>query len=112
VPRVAREVAATGVHVSSDHAPYGRTRDERVREALGDVPLVATGSPYGITPGVLRKEDGTPFRVYSPYARAWRARGLHSPPRRRGCCPGPTATSPRTASRPTPTSARRAARGR
>ncbi len=79
VPRVAREVEATGVHVSSDHAPYGRARDERVRQALADVPLVATGSPYGITPGVLRKEDGTPFRVYSPYARAWRARGLHSP---------------------------------
>ncbi|MCW2681967.1 MAG: phrA [Frankiales bacterium] len=79
VPRVAREVGATGVHISSDHAPYGRSRDERVREALEDVPLVATGSPYGITPGVLRKDDGTPFRVYSPYARAWRARGLHSP---------------------------------
>jgi deoxyribodipyrimidine photo-lyase len=79
VPRVAREVQATGVHVSSDHAPYGRVRDARVREALGEVPLVATGSPYGITPGVLRKQDGTPFRVYSPYARAWRARGLHSP---------------------------------
>ena len=79
VPQVARAVSATGVHVSSDHAPYGRLRDERVREALGDVPLVATGSPYGITPGVLRKADGEPFRVYSPYARAWRARGLHSP---------------------------------
>jgi deoxyribodipyrimidine photo-lyase len=35
VPRVAREVAATGVHLSSDHAPYGRARDERVRTALG-----------------------------------------------------------------------------
>jgi deoxyribodipyrimidine photo-lyase len=79
VPQVAREVSATGVHVSSDHAPYGRARDDRVREALGTVPLVATGSPYGITPGVLRKADGEPFRVYSPYARAWRARGLHSP---------------------------------
>ena len=79
VPRVARDVGATGVHVSSDHAPYGRARDERVRAALGDVPLVATGSPYGVTPGQLRKDDGTPYAVYSPYARAWRARGLHSP---------------------------------
>jgi deoxyribodipyrimidine photo-lyase len=79
VPRVAREVDATGVHVSSDHAPYGRARDARVAAALGDVPLVATGSPYGVTPGTLRKDDDTPFRVYSPYARAWRARGLHSP---------------------------------
>ena len=81
VPHVAREVAATGVHVSSDHAPYGRQRDERVRAALGDVPLVATGSPYGITPGVLVKADGSPFRVYSPFARAWQARGLPSPAR-------------------------------
>jgi deoxyribodipyrimidine photo-lyase len=79
VPRVARAVGATGVHISSDHAPYGRGRDERVRQALGDVPLVVTGSPYGVTPGTLLKDDGTPYRVYSPYARAWRARGLHSP---------------------------------
>jgi deoxyribodipyrimidine photo-lyase len=79
VPGVAQAVCATGVHVSSDHAPYGRARDERVRAALGDVPLVGTGSPYGITPGTLVKADGTPFRVYSPFARAWQARGLHSP---------------------------------
>ena len=79
VPRVAREAGATSVHVSSDHGPYGRARDERVRRALGDVPLVATGSPYGVTPGVLRKADGEPFRVYSPYFRAWRERGVHSP---------------------------------
>ncbi len=79
VPQVARAVAATGVHLSSDHAPYGRERDARVRAALGDVPLVATGSPYGVTPGTLVKADGTPFKVYSPFARAWQARGLHSP---------------------------------
>ncbi len=85
VPRVVREVGATGVHISSDHAPYGRARDERVRAALGEVPLTATGSPYGVTPGGLLKADGTPFKVYSPYARAWRGRGLHSP-----------ATTPRT----------------
>ena len=79
VPRVVRETGATSVHVSSDHAPYGRERDARVEEALGEVPLVRTGSPYAVTPGQLRKDDGTPFKVYSPYARAWTARGVHSP---------------------------------
>ncbi len=78
VPRVARDVAATGVHVSSDHAPYGRARDERVEAALGDVPLVRTGSPYAVTPGQLRKDDGTPYRVYTPFSRAWLARGVRS----------------------------------
>jgi len=80
VPRVARDVGAATVHISSDHAPYGRGRDERVRAALaGRATLTATGSPYAVTPGVLRKDDGTAYRVYSPYARAWRARGVHSP---------------------------------
>jgi deoxyribodipyrimidine photo-lyase len=112
LPRVAREVAATGVHISSDHAPYGRARDERVRAALGDVPLVATGSPYGVTPGTLVKADGTPFKVYSPYARAWQARGLHSPASTPATSPGPTAGSgPTGAGRPRPRQ-RRAARGR
>ena len=79
LPQLVRDTGATSVHISSDHGPYGRGRDDRVRTALGEVPLVATGSPYGVTPGSLRKGDDTPYRVYSPYARAWRARGLHSP---------------------------------
>ncbi|GAC1440050.1 MAG: deoxyribodipyrimidine photo-lyase [Mycobacteriales bacterium] len=79
VAQLARQIDPTGVHISSDHGPYGRQRDARVAAALGDVPLVATGSPYGVTPGLIRKDDGTPYRVYSPFARAWRARGLHSP---------------------------------
>jgi deoxyribodipyrimidine photo-lyase len=79
IPRLARQTGAASVHISSDHGPYGRQRDERVREALGDVPLVATGSPYGVTPGTLRKPDGSPYKVYTPFLKVWRARGLHSP---------------------------------
>ena len=79
VPRLAREIGATGVHISSDHAPYGRARDLRVAAALGDVPLVATGSPYGVTPGRLVKDDGTGYKVFSPFARAWRSYELRSP---------------------------------
>jgi deoxyribodipyrimidine photo-lyase len=43
------------------------------------VPLVATGSPYGVTPGRLRKADGTPYRVFTPFHRAWREQGLRAP---------------------------------
>ena len=78
LPRVAREVGAVSVHISSDHAPYGRARDERVEKGLG-VPLVRTGSPYAVTPGQLLKDDGTPYKVYTPYARAWTARGVRAP---------------------------------
>lgn len=76
VPRIAKEVGAVSVHVSSDHAPYGRQRDEAV---AAEVDLVATGSPYAVTPGTLTKGDGTPYQVYTPFFRAWQERGVHSP---------------------------------
>src|SRR5947209_2198448 len=34
LPKVVRDSGATSVHISSDHGPYGRERDERVRQAL------------------------------------------------------------------------------
>ena len=46
---------ATSVHVSADAGPYGRRRDAAVERALGDVPLVRTGSPYAVTPGRVTK---------------------------------------------------------
>ncbi len=72
---------ASSVHISSDHGPYGRERDAQVAAALRDVPLVATGSPYGVTPGTLAKADEDPYKVFTPFAKAWRERGLHSPAR-------------------------------
>ena len=77
--RIAEQTGASSVHVSSDHGPYGRERDEQVRTALGEVPLVSTGSPYGVTPGTLTKNDGEPYKVFTPFAKAWRSRGVRSP---------------------------------
>src|SRR4051794_20832816 len=72
LPEVAAECAATSVHVSADFAPYGSRRDAAVEEALGpSVPLVRTGSPYAVSPGRVRKGDGTPFMVSTPFYRAW-----------------------------------------
>ncbi len=82
VPAVVRETGAGSVHVSADTGPYGRRRDDAVEAALGDVPLVRTGSPYAVTPGRVTKSDGTPFKVYSPFYRAWAAHGWPAPARR------------------------------
>ena len=79
LPALAREVGAGSVHVSADAGPYGRRRDVAVEAALGDVPLVRTGSPYAVTPGRVTKQDGEPFKVFSPFARAWRAHGWRDP---------------------------------
>jgi deoxyribodipyrimidine photo-lyase len=79
VPQLAAEVGASSVHVTGDAGPYGRRRDAAVELALGDVPLVRTGSPYAVAPGRLTTRAGTPFRVFSPFARAWREHGWHAP---------------------------------
>jgi deoxyribodipyrimidine photo-lyase len=79
LPGLVRESGATSVHVSADAGPYGRERDAAVGRALGDVPLVATGSPYAVTPGRVTKDDGSPYRVFTPFARAWRQHGWRAP---------------------------------
>ena len=79
VPRLAQQVGAVSVHISSDHGPYGRSRDGAVATALGEVPLVATGSPYAVAPGTLTRNDGQPYSVYSPFLRAWQQRGAAPP---------------------------------
>ncbi len=87
VPALAEEIGASAVHVSEDFAPYGRARDERVEAALakvGDgIPLVRTGSPYAVSPGQVLKKDDTPFKVFTPFYRAWSERGWHRPAKTR-----------------------------
>ena len=81
VPRVAAAVDAAQVHVAADHGPYGRTRDEAVEKALaGDGrALMRTGSPYAVAPGRVTKPDGTPYRVFTPFSRAWQRHGWRAP---------------------------------
>ena len=79
VVKVAREIGASAVHVTADCGPYGRRRDDAVEQALGDVAFVRTGSPYAVTPGRVVKSDGSPFKVYTPFYRAWREHGWPTP---------------------------------
>jgi deoxyribodipyrimidine photo-lyase len=86
VRTAADSVGATKVFVSADFGPYGSSRDRRVEGALaaGGIELLRVGSPYAVAPGRVVKEDGTPYRVYSPFYRAWRRQGWPSPADRPG----------------------------
>ncbi len=79
LPRLAAEVGATSVHIAADTGPYGRVRDEAVARALDGVELVRTGSAYAVTPGRVTKADGEPYRVFTPFSRAWRSHGWRPP---------------------------------
>ncbi|MCD4523975.1 deoxyribodipyrimidine photo-lyase [Nocardioides sp. cx-173] len=81
VVEAAREVGAQRVHVAADFGPYGRARDAAVERALADVgvELVRTGSPYAVAPGRVTNGSGEPYRVFTPYSKAWAEHGWRAP---------------------------------
>ncbi|MGI9124481.1 MAG: cryptochrome/photolyase family protein [Mycobacterium sp.] len=81
IPQICAAIGAASVHISADFSPFGARRDGAVAEALSaaQVPLVATGSPYLVSPGRVTKDYGTPYKVFTPYFRRWREVGWRSP---------------------------------
>ena len=81
VPELAARVGAGSVHVSRETTPAGRRRDEvvagRLREA--GVEWVETGTPYAVGPGLVVSGSGDPYKVFTPFSKAWRAHGWPAP---------------------------------
>jgi deoxyribodipyrimidine photo-lyase len=69
------------VFVTDDFGPYGVRRDEAVETALsrGGRRLVRVDSPYAVAPGDVTSGAGTPYKVFTPFYRAWRAHGWPAP---------------------------------
>ncbi|KRE58701.1 deoxyribodipyrimidine photo-lyase [Phycicoccus sp. Soil748] len=81
VPAVVQEVGAGSVHVSRETTPAGVRRDKAVAAALGKagVDWVETGTPYAVGPGSVRNGSGDPYKVFTPFSRAWRDHGWPAP---------------------------------
>ncbi|MGL5927544.1 MAG: cryptochrome/photolyase family protein [Dermatophilaceae bacterium] len=81
VPELARRVGASSVHVSRETTPAGRRRDDAVRARLGEagVPWVETGTPYAVGPGLVTGGAGEPYKVFTPFSKAWRRHGWPAP---------------------------------
>ena len=73
VPEFCRLVGADTVHITEDFAPWGRARDAEVERSLAavGVRLVRADTPYVIAPGTVRKDDGTPLKVFTPFYKRW-----------------------------------------
>lgn len=68
---LSRLVSLTGaqaVFAEADHSPFARRRDQAVALQL---PLRLVGSPAIAPPGTVVKTDGTPYTVFTPFARTW-----------------------------------------
>ena len=81
VPALARSLGASSVHVSRETTPSGRRRDEVVASRLraAGVDWVETGTPYAVGPGLVVNGSGEPYKVFTPFSKAWRAHGWPAP---------------------------------
>ena len=80
VLRVARQLHAGAVVASRDYTPYGRARDERADAALRDAGIEWRAGRGLLVhePEDVRRDDGGPFRVFSPFHRRWLERPLRA----------------------------------
>jgi deoxyribodipyrimidine photo-lyase len=72
IPKLAKQVGADRVVAQRWVEPFARERDKRVKAALGDRFTLYEGETL-LTPGTVRTGGGTPYSVYTPFARAARA---------------------------------------
>jgi deoxyribodipyrimidine photo-lyase len=77
------ETGAEAIYAEADVWPYGAQRDARVAKEL---PLHLTGGLTVHPPEAVLKADGTPYVVFTPYSRRWKAL---TPPEPRDVLPAP-----------------------
>ena len=78
---LAEEVGADDVYVARDFAPYGRRRDAEVGNRLKSVGkrLHGVSSSYAVDPGIVTKDDGLSYSVFTPFSKRWLAAGWATP---------------------------------
>lgn len=81
IPELCAAVDASAVHVSADFSPFGARRDAAVSAVLAEAGVAwqATGSPYLVSPGRVTKDDGTPYKVFTPFFARWKEVGWRAP---------------------------------
>lgn len=81
IPELCAHIGAPAVHVSADFSPFGARRDAAVSAVLAEAGVAwqATGSPYLVSPGRVTKDDGTPYKVFTPFFARWKEVGWRAP---------------------------------
>ncbi len=75
--KLKKKYGAESIHCAFPFAPYGNNLDKRLLDS--GILLTQLGSGYAVAPGRVLKDDGTPYKVYTPFYRAWSAHGWRKP---------------------------------
>ena len=74
LPKLAREVQASSLHLSADVGPFARRRQQEVTRALAehDVEVVAHPGLFAVDRlGPIRTGAGGPYTVFTPFYKNW-----------------------------------------
>lgn len=75
LPELAVQYAASGVYTNRDYEPYATKRDQFIFEKLKElnIQFVGTKDHVIFEKNEVLKADGTPYTVFTPYSRKWKA---------------------------------------
>ena len=77
--RLAGECGAESIHFNRDVDPFGRSVEARLQAAASRIEVVGHWGNVIHEPGRVVTAAGEPFRVYTPYSRAWRKLAKQNP---------------------------------
>lgn len=81
IVETAIKLRVAAVHCSRSYDPTGVAEQDSVAAKLDSagIKLVIGPGNYAVAPGQVRKPDGTPYRVYTPFFKAWFELGWPAP---------------------------------
>ncbi|MCE2927419.1 MAG: DNA photolyase family protein [Rickettsiales bacterium] len=70
IPKIVTLFSAAAVHAAEDYEPPAIQRDKAIKESLGAC-FKLHKDQLIFDPREVVKEDGSPFKVYTPFSKAW-----------------------------------------
>ncbi len=78
MPTLFKALNASALCAAEDYEPHTQKRDEKVTHDIGSEHCHFVKDHVIFRPDEVLKDDGTPFKVYTPYSKAWRAKATLS----------------------------------
>ena len=91
IPTLARELGVAAVHANRDYEPAAIARDDEIDDSLAalGIAFVTHKDQVIFERDEVLTQTGTPFAIFTPYARAWRARLTPADLAAHDCTPRP-----------------------
>ncbi|MFM1819089.1 MAG: hypothetical protein RIS61_687 [Actinomycetota bacterium] len=81
IPEIAKKFKVDSVQFAADFSEHGIQRDGKIKKILEEagIKFESTGSGYAVAPGRVTKDDGTYYKVYTPFYKTWLKHGWRAP---------------------------------